>query len=126
MVDGRQFANASKVAHARYRAKLLIERLADLLKESRPRLLIVPTWQDKIAVPQEEADTLLECCRSFGFEVELAPIASFSWDDDIEPGRGVAELFNISLTGGPKPPEFWPDTAPRSNDRKLASYRRNV
>lgn len=126
MVDGRQFANTGRVAHARYRAKLLIERLAELLKDSRPRLVIVPTWQDKTAFPKDEADTLLECGMSFGFEVDVAPIASFSWDDDIEPGRGVAELFNMSLTGGPKPPEFWPDTVPGPDDRKLASYRRNA
>ncbi|MXP27152.1 hypothetical protein GRI39_14050 [Altererythrobacter indicus] len=126
MVDGRQFANAGRVAHARYRAKLLIERLANLLKETRPHLIVVPTWQDKVAFPQAEAEILLECGRSFGFEVDIAPIASFSWNDDIVPGEGVAELFNMTLTAGPPPPDFWPDTDPASNDRKLASYRRDV
>lgn len=126
MVDGRQFGNAGRVAHARYRAKLLIERLANLLKETRPRLIVVPTWQDKVAFPQAEAEILLECGRSFGFEVDIAPIASFSWNDDIDPGQGVAELFSMTLTAGPPPPDFWPDTDPDSNDRKLASFRRDV
>lgn len=126
MVDGRQFGNAGRVAHARYRAKLLIERLATLLKETRPRLIVVPTWQDKVAFPQAEAEILLECGRSFGFEVDIAPIASFSWNDDIDPGQGVAELFSMTLTAGPPPPDFWPDTDPDSNDRKLASFRRDA
>lgn len=126
MVDGRQFGNPGRVAHARYRAKLLIERLANLLKETRPRLIVVPTWQDKVAFPQAEAEILLECGRSFGFEADIAPIASFSWNDDINPGQGVAELFSMTLTAGPPPPDFWPATAPDSNDRKLASFRRDV
>lgn len=126
MVDGRQFSNAGRVAHARYRAKLLIERLATLLNETRPRLIVVPTWQDKVAFPQAEAEILLECGRSFGFEVDIAPIASFSWNDDIDPGQGVAELFSMTLTAGPPQPDFWPDIDPDSEDRKLATFRRGA
>ena len=126
MVDGRQFGNAGRVAHARYRAKLLIERLATLLKETRPRLIVVPTWQDKVAFPQAEAQLLFECGRSFGFEVDIAPIASFSWNDNVDPGQGVAELFSMTLTAGPPPPDFWPDTDPDPNVRKLASFRRDA
>ena len=126
MVDGRQFSNAGRVAHARYRAKLLIERLATLLKETRPRLIVVPTWQDKVAFPEAEAEIMRECGRSFGFEVDIAPIASFSWNDNIDPGQGVAELFSMTLTAGPPPPDFWPDTDPEPNERKLASFRRSA
>ena len=126
MVDGRQFGNIGRVTHARYRAKLLIERLATMLKGSRPRLIIVPTWQDKVAFPQTEADTLVECGRGFGFGVDVAPVASFSWNDEIEPGQGVAELFRKSLMAGPPPPDFWPTTEPGADDRKLASYRRGA
>lgn len=126
MVDGRQFGDVGRVAHARYRARLLMERLATLLKDARPTLIIVPTWQDKVEFPQAEAETLVECGRTFGFEVDVAPIASFSWNDDIEPGRGVAELFRKSLVAGPPPPEFWPQTETGPDDRKLASYRRDA
>jgi hypothetical protein len=126
MVDGRQFANPNRVSHARYRAQLLIERLADMLGDSRPHLLIVPTWQDKAAFPTEEASTLLAAGRNFGFEVELAPIASFSWNETMDPGHGVAELFDKSLTAGPPPPQFWPESDRSSDDRKVASFRRDV
>ena len=126
MVDGRQFANPNRVSHARYRAQLLIERLADMLGDSRPHLLIVPTWQDKAAFPTEEATTLLAAGRNFGFEVGLAPIASFSWNETMDPGHGVAELVDQSLTAGPPPPQFWTESDRSSDDRKVASFRRDA
>ncbi|MEG3350266.1 TRAFAC clade GTPase domain-containing protein [Novacetimonas sp. GS1] len=124
MVDGRQFANTGRVAYARYRARLLIERLADLLGSHRPQLLIVPTWQDKAAFPEDEVIGLQQHGRNFGFEVDVAPIASFSWNDDMNPGQGIASLFSRSLAARPAPPDFWPETRPDSDDRKIAAFRR--
>lgn len=123
MVDGRRFADDNKAASALFNAKLLIERLADLLEDRRPTVLIVPTWQDRQTFPQAEADELVACGASFGFAVELAPIASFSWNDDMEPGHGVAALFDRTLRALPAKPEFWPATEPGPGDRKLQAYR---
>lgn len=124
MVDGRQFAHDGRVANARYRATLLIERLADLLGSRRPRIIVVPTWQDKQPFPQEEADGLVACGAGFGFEVDTVPIASFSWNEDMDPGCGIAKLFAGSLAARPSPPEFWPETDRSGGDRKLAAFRR--
>ncbi|AKZ65105.1 hypothetical protein F506_02520 [Herbaspirillum hiltneri N3] len=124
MVDGRQFVDDSRVANARYRTTLLIERLANLLGDHRPRIIIVPTWQDKQLFPQEEADLLIRYGAEFRFDVATAPIASFSWDDDIEPGYGISKLFADSLAARPSQPEFWPETDCDNSDRRLAAFRR--
>jgi len=126
MVDGRQFVDDSRVAAARYRTTLLIERLAILLGDHRPRVIIVPTWQDKQLFPEEEADLLIRYGADFGLEVVTAPIASFSWDDDIEPGYGISKLFADSLAARPSQPEFWPETEYDNDDRRLAAFRRKA
>ncbi|WP_273163640.1 TRAFAC clade GTPase domain-containing protein [Massilia timonae] len=124
MVDGRQFADDGRVAAARYRARLLIERLANLLETRRPNIIIVPTWQDKQPFPQEEADLLASYAAEFGFEVDTVPIASFSLNHDMEPGYGISKLFANSLAARPGPPEFWPETEYNSEDRRMAAFRR--
>lgn len=124
MIDGRQFADDLRVASARYRATLLIERLADLLGSRRPRIIVVPTWQDKRPLPQEEADLLAACGAQFGFEVETMPIASFSWNEVIEPGHGIPELFSATLRARAEPPAFWPATNREDADRRLAAFRK--
>ena len=83
---------------ARYRATLLIERLSQLLGDHRPRIVVVPTWQDKGEFPQAETEVLRNCGDGFGLEVELSPIASFSWNDEIKPGFGVARLIERSIS----------------------------
>lgn len=124
MVDGRQFADDSRVANARYRASLLIERLADLLGHRRPRIFVVPTWQDKQPFPQEEAELLADYGAQFGFDVDTVPVASFSWNEEMDPGHGIAQLFAESLTPRTVLPEFWPESAPEDDDRQLATFRR--
>lgn len=124
MVDGRQFADDSRVAIARYRATLLIERLANLLGNRRPRIIIVSTWQDKQPFPQEEADLLTRYGAKFCLEIDVVPIASFSWNEDMEPGHGISKLFMKSLAARPSQPEFWPETDYDNNDRRLAAFRR--
>jgi hypothetical protein len=124
MVDGRQFADDGRVANARYRATLLIERLADLLGNRRPRIIIVPTWQDKQLFPRDEVDLLVRCGAAFGFDVDTVPIASFSWNEAMGPGYGIPKLFADSLTARPSQPEFWPETDYEDGDRRLAAFRR--
>lgn len=123
MVDGRQFADDRRVAAARYRATLLIERLANLLKNRRPRIIVVPTWQDNQPFPHEEAELLAASGANFGFDVDTVPIASFSWNEDMDPGYGIPKLFADSLAARPNPPEFWPETDRDDEDRRLAAFR---
>jgi len=123
MVDGRQFANDESVAYARYRASLLIERLAELLGEHRPRILLVPTWRDVGDFPDAEVARLSETATGLGFEIEMAPIASFSWNEDVPPGDGVAKLVERSICPRKRARAFWPVTEADEDDRALLAFR---
>ena len=123
MLDGRQFANDSKMAYARYRAGLLIERLAAILEPHRPRLIIVPTWQDAEEFSAAEAERLSATGARWNFEVEMAPVASFSWNDKVSPGHGVASLVERSIASPTSAPTFWPVTEAEIGDRALAAFR---
>ncbi|CAN7783092.1 hypothetical protein LJR296_008161 [Cupriavidus necator] len=123
MIDGRQFANDETVAYARYRASLLIERLADLLGEHRPRILLVPTWQDADVFPMAEVAKLSETANGLGFEIEMAPIASFSWNDAVRPGDGVAKLVERSICPPKRTHAFWPATEADQDYRALLAFR---
>lgn len=46
MVDGRAFANPETRNYAVYRAEMLVERLAVVLPNPRPRIILVPSWRD--------------------------------------------------------------------------------
>lgn len=123
MVDGRQFANDGAVAYARYRAGLLIERLAELLGEHRPRILLVPTWQDAGTFPAAEVEGLSEIAKRSGFDIEMAPIASFSWNAAVQPGEGVAKLVERSICPPKRTGVFWPVTQAEQDDRALLAFR---
>lgn len=123
MVDGRQFANGMTVAYARYRTSLLIERLSELLNGHRPRILLVPTWQDAGEFPAAEMEGLTQSAAKWNFEIELAPIASFSWNDAVRPGEGVARLVERSVCAPTRAPSFWPVTQADKDDRALAAFR---
>lgn len=126
MVDGRQFATASSVAYARYRARMLLERLSTLLGEHKPRVIVVPTWQDAGQFPDAEAKQMVDRGAQLGFKVEMAPIASFSWNDAISPGEGVAKLIVRSITAPAHLPEFWPVTPARPGERAIAAFRETL
>ena len=123
MVDGREFAKNETVAYARYRASLLIERLADLLGERRPRILFVPTWRDSDVFPETEMEKISATANGLGFEIEVAPIASFSWNDDVPPGEGVAKLVERSICSPKRNHAFWPATEADRDDRALLAFR---
>ena len=124
MVDGRRFTDQDKVAYARYRATLLIERLAKLLRGHNPRLIVVPTWRDAEAFPPAEADVLLAAGAASGFDTEIVSVASFSWHDGIKPGHGIARLIERSIRASPTSSSFWPVTPAEEDDRQIAAYRR--
>jgi hypothetical protein len=122
MVDGREFIEAQTRNYAIHRTGLLITRLADIVAPSNTRLILVPSWRDIGEFPQAAFEQIEAEAISLGFSLTLSPIASFSGNNVVQPGEGVADLFNATLNHARECPPFWPDDQ-RSKLRKLAGLR---
>jgi len=122
MVDGREFVDAKSRNYAIHRTGLLITRLADIVTASNIRLILVPSWRDIGEFPQTAFDQIEAEATSLGFSLTLSPIASFSGNNSVKPGEGVADLFDITLSHARECPAFWPDDQ-KSKLRKLAGFR---
>lgn len=122
MVDGREFVDPLQRNYATYRTELLITRLAGFLQTPTPRIILVPSWKDIGEFPKTTFDFIQAVGRDAGFNITLAPIASFSENIDVEPGAGVAALLNMTLNHDRVCPDFWPDDH-KSKLRKLSAFR---
>lgn len=122
MVDGREFVDPIQRNYATYRTELLITRLAEVLHSPTPRIILVPSWKDIGEFPKATFDLIQAAGRDAGFNIILAPIASFSENVDVEPGEGVANLLNITLNHDRVCPDFWPDDH-ESKLRNLSAFR---
>lgn len=122
MVDGRDFVDIKKRNYAIHRTELLITRLAEIILPSSTRLILVPSWKDIGTFPKSAFDQVKAEAASRGFSLSLCPIASFSENNQVPPGEGVAELLDTTLNHSRNCPDFWPEDQ-RGNIRKLAGFR---
>lgn len=123
VVDGRQFAELRTRNYATFRAQCLLERLAEVLPRPRPRVMLVPSWRDICEFPDASFDTIQEEGRKWDMEITLVPVASFSKNDAVNPGDGLAVLMEKTLTHDRSSPQFWPEEAPSTTRRALFAYR---
>lgn len=123
MVDGRQFSDIKTRGYATYRTQCLIERLADVLPSPRPRIMLVPSWKDSGEFPEGAYDVIREEGMKWDMNITLAPIASFSQNDQIPPGEGLADLFRQTVVHDRVAPSFWPEEASSRSARSMLAFR---
>ncbi|WP_276122529.1 TRAFAC clade GTPase domain-containing protein [Pararhizobium qamdonense] len=128
MVNGRDFYQSATRQAAIHDTTNLIERLSELLKNARPRLILVSTWRDISDFPRDAFDRIEAYAKPLGFDVELASIASFSENDAVRPGIGISELIVASLTAGSKRENPWPhsESLPNPSERLYLDFRRQA
>lgn len=115
MVDGREFVEGMTRELAIHKTTNLIERLASILATPRPRIILVASWRDKGDFPDGALKRVQAYGEQFGFTIEFASIASFSDNNDLEPGIGMSELIEHTLISQVQRPALWPvDTAVKS------------
>lgn len=125
MVDGRELVEEKTRQLAIYQISNLIERLASVLPTPRPRTILVASWRDLAKLP----DAVIEQVQSYGmahdFMIEVATIASFSDNDDVRPGIGIAELIAQTLAAPEARPDPWPKSASVRSARAFLNFENN-
>ena len=90
-----------------HRTSLLIDRLGAFL-EDRPPMVLVVTRADQGMPDQGAVVALREKGVEQGFDTDVVSIASFSENDNVEPGSGISELVRKSTGSASENYELWP------------------
>jgi hypothetical protein len=123
MMDGSQLLKGPTREYAIHRMQLLIQRLAEVLEEKR-RIILVLSRLDEGEVPRNHLEPLFEEARTRGFDMSVAPIASFAGPDTVPPGSGIAELLSASCPPSAETKPCWPMGAiDVTEERYMMRYR---
>jgi hypothetical protein len=117
MVDGRQLSTPNSRQWALHRTKLLMHRLATLLRPSPPVILVI-TRRDSGMIDPRTLDELLSEALTSGLTMSTIEIASFADAGDVAPGTGIRELVFASIRPTMDVPAFWPDSTPPSGAKR--------
>lgn len=122
MVNGAEFLDAKTLGLAEHRTTLLIERLATLLGTSA-RLILVASWRDKGAFPEDVFFRIREDAMKHGLMIDLVSVASFSDSADVKPGFGIAELIDVTVSQpGKADLATWPDQPSTPSERAYLNF----
>ena len=119
MVDGSELASEKRQV-VLHRTTLLLQRLAAMLSPTVPPVYLVISRRDKGELHERTFASLNSEAGRLKVKLRILHIASFSEDDTIAPGAGLAELLDAVIDTHVTASPFWPDTEVAHNRRVLA------
>jgi hypothetical protein len=123
MIDGAMMAADETRVHATHRTSMMLERTAALLGNNHPPVTIVVTRRDKGQLDEGLFTTLFDEAKQLGIRLNVMQIASFSEDDETQPGEGLSELVNSLLVKKSDDPVFWPKCSLQPSGRKMLGFK---
>ena len=123
MLDGSELSDQTKRQTALHSAGLLLQRVRALFVNNVPPLRLVISRLDKVHLAPQKYETLLEEARRLGCTLSVSEVASFSDNETIEPGAGIAALLATLSEQAVVNALSWPDTGEFSNDRQMLQFR---
>ena len=124
VVDGQQLIKVDTRQLALHRVKLIIQRLATLLGEESPSLILVVSRRD-LGMPNDviTQELCAEAVR-YGMIMTVVHISSFSDHDEVKAGTGISELVETSLCPSVYEHQtFWPDGGNADASRAFLNFR---
>lgn len=125
MVDGRQLIEPVSRQQVLHRTSLLLQRVSELLGVDVPPVFIVISHRD-LGNPADASIRKLETeAQRFSVPVKIVQVSSFSDNDLIVPGTGIAELIESSLASISESfaQPLWPDFSAGSSNRQFLKFR---
>lgn len=98
VVDGRCWTDDWEQKWINRRTCWLVERLATIVRGSKPPppLVLVVTRKDHVSLTPEGRAKLQQAGTSRGFKTEVLEVAPFSEIEEVSPGSGIADLLAIT------------------------------
>jgi hypothetical protein len=124
-VDGRQLIEPQARQQVLHRTGMLLQRIAEFLGSVTPPVFIVISHKD-LGDPSETSLRKLESeAARVNVPITILQVSSFSDNEAIAPGTGIAKLIAASLasksstTAAP----LWPDSGVGNSDRQFLNFR---
>lgn len=125
MIDGRQLIELPSRQQVLHRSSLLLQRVSELLGSNVPPVFIVISHRDLGNPSDASIQKLHTEAQRFGVPIKIVQVSSFSDNDSVIPGTGIAELIESSLAGTSKSSveAWWPDSEAGSPKRQFLRFR---
>jgi hypothetical protein len=105
-----------------HKLTLLIERLNDFLGSEKVRIALVATHIDGSPFEERFYSKVVEASESYGFNLKIFPVASFSADDLTSPGTGIEALFDDLLNGCKPVQTNYRNSVDQQTDRQMMRF----
>ncbi|WP_263359914.1 TRAFAC clade GTPase domain-containing protein [Acidicapsa ligni] len=124
-VDGRQLIQPQTRQQVLHRTGMLLQRVSEFLGSEAPPVFVVISHKD-LGDPSEASLRKLESeAARVNVPIKILQVSSFSDNEAIDPGTGIAELIAASLVSKSptKPATLWPDSDVANSDRQFLNFR---
>ena len=108
MVNGAELKAPETRQVTLHRSRLLIQRLATFLKAPPPVILVVTRRDECVGDETSIADICAEG-QDHGLNMKVVQIASFSANDEVEPGHGIPDLIRSTIRRPESEMTLWPN-----------------
>lgn len=121
-VDGAELRQSDRRMHTLSRTRLLLRRVVTMIGSSTLPVKLVVTHADMGKLPEKTMNSLVSICEEAALDTEILEIASFSSDQKIAPGSGIAKMISSSLPVAVSPPAIWPVSWDQTSGRFMLRY----
>jgi hypothetical protein len=124
-IDGRQLIQPATRQQVLHRTGMLFQRLSEFLGAEVPPVFVVISHKDLGDPSQASLRKLESEARRLNLPIKILQVSSFSDNEAMEPGTGIAELIGASLTSASptSPLTLWPDSGVANSDRQFLNFR---
>lgn len=124
-VDGRQLIELQTRQQELHRTGLLLQRVSEFLGPKVPPVFVVISHKDRGDPSDASLRKLQSEAARFNLAIKIVQVASFSDNEAVAPGTGIAELIAGSLTSSSSTTSspLWPESVGSDGSRQFLNFR---
>jgi Double-GTPase 2 len=124
-VDGRQLIQSQTRQQVLHRTGLLLQRVSEFLNPKVPPVFVVISHNDEGNPSDASLQKLQAEATRLNLAIKILQVASFSDNDAVAPGMGIAELIDASLASSSSTASgtLWPDSIGIDGTRQFLNFR---